>query len=73
MRLMSSVWFVLSCAVVQPTLTLAGSLPFTTVFQGGAVFVNLVRQAEQENWQALPLGERTATVGKALRGTPSRT
>ena len=49
-------------------LTSASSLPFSTVFQGGDKFENLVRQAEANNWKSLPIGERTGTVGRAMVG-----
>jgi hypothetical protein len=45
-------------------------LPMNVVFRGGDKFQKLVRQAQRENWAALPLGERTARVGRALIGTP---
>ncbi len=45
-------------------------LPKATVFKGEDRFHQLVKQAERENWRALPIGPRTATVGKALLGTP---
>lgn len=45
-------------------------LPFSTVFKGKDKFDRLVAQAVRENWRALPIGERTARVGKALLGTP---
>ncbi len=48
----------------------AASLPFDTVFQGQKTFDRLVAKAEAENWAALPIGLRAATVGKALIGTP---
>jgi hypothetical protein len=44
-------------------------LPFGTVFKGRDRFDNLVGKARQENWKALPIGERTAAVGRALVGT----
>ena len=44
-------------------------LPFSTVFKGRDRFDNLVVKAKAENWKALPIGERTATVGRALVGT----
>jgi hypothetical protein len=44
------------------------SLPFDTVFKGRAKFDQLVSQADA--WKALPIGERTAAVGRALVGTP---
>ena len=54
------------------TLAIAGAesrLPFNTVFKGRDRFDNLVSKARQENWKSLPIGERTATVGRALVGT----
>lgn len=45
-------------------------LPMEVVFKGGEKFQRLVKQAQRENWSALPIGERTARVGKALLGTP---
>jgi hypothetical protein len=53
-------------------LQLAGAesrLPFGTVFKGRDRFDSLVAKARQENWIALPIGERTAAVGRALVGT----
>jgi hypothetical protein len=45
-------------------------LPLSTVFKGKEKFDRLVARAVRENWRALPIGERTATVGRALLGTP---
>ncbi len=45
-------------------------LPFDTVFKGESKFAQLATQADANGWSKLPIGERTATVGKALRGTP---
>lgn len=45
-------------------------LPMEVIFKGGEKFQRLVKQAQRENWAALPIGERTARVGKALLGTP---
>ena len=44
-------------------------LPFSTVFKGQDQFNRLVAKAKSGNWQALPIGERTAAVGQALDGT----
>jgi hypothetical protein len=44
-------------------------LPFGTVFKGRDRFDSLVSKAKAENWKALPIGERTAAVGRALVGT----
>jgi len=48
----------------------AGVLPFDTVFRGKDRFDMLVRKADEENWKALPIGERECAVGRALVGTP---
>jgi len=50
----------------------AANLPFDTVFIGRDRFDRLVRLADEENWKALPIGERTCAVGRALVGTPYR-
>jgi len=47
---------------------LRAGLPFSTVFRGDSKFQALVAQADA--WKDLPIGERTATVGKAMTGTP---
>ena len=44
-------------------------LPFGTVFKGRDQFDRLVASAREGNWKSLPIGERTATVGRALVGT----
>jgi hypothetical protein len=44
-------------------------LPFGTVFKGRDRFDSLVSKARQGDWKSLPIGERTATVGRALVGT----
>lgn len=45
-------------------------LPMNVVFKGQEKFARLVDLARKENWRDLPLGERTARVGRALLGTP---
>jgi hypothetical protein len=47
----------------------AGSLPFSTVFRGQSKFAALVAEAQQQNWRALPLGDRVIAVAKAFLGT----
>jgi hypothetical protein len=44
-------------------------LPFGTVFKGRDKFDRLVQMAREGGWKTLPIGERTATVGRALVGT----
>src|ERR1043166_7109865 len=44
-------------------------LPFGTVFKGQDQFNRLVAKAKAENWKELPIGDRTAAVGKSLVGT----
>lgn len=53
-----------------PVARASGGLPLNTVFKGRSIFDRLVARAERENWQALPIGERTVRVGLALAGTP---
>src|SRR5437763_13885643 len=60
-----SVLFVL----VVVTAGTESRLPFSTVFKGRDRFDNLASKAKAENWKALPIGERTAAVGRALVGT----
>ena len=50
-------------------LAKAGALPFGTVFKGRDRFDRLVQMAREDDWKSLPIGERTATVGRALVGT----
>lgn len=50
----------------------AVTLPMRTVFKGQDRFEQLVARAKAENWKSLPIGERTATVGQAMVGTPYR-
>ena len=47
-----------------------GALPFDTVFRGRDRFDSLVHRADEENWKALPIGERVCAVGRAMVGTP---
>jgi hypothetical protein len=65
-----------SWKIIAPVLLIASAalasesrLPFKTVFKGQDQFNRLVEKAKAENWKALPIGERTATVGQALVGT----
>ncbi|MGZ5022377.1 MAG: N-acetylmuramoyl-L-alanine amidase-like domain-containing protein, partial [Chthoniobacterales bacterium] len=47
----------------------ASMLPMSTIFRGQDKFEQLVAEARANNWASLPIGERTATVGRALVGT----
>jgi cell wall-associated NlpC family hydrolase len=62
----------LAVATLALFIPLAGAaqLPLSTTFKGTAKFNRLVTQAQESNWRALPIGERTARVGMALLGTP---
>jgi hypothetical protein len=44
-------------------------LPWPVVFKGEAKFQRLCDEAKKKNWASLPIGKRTATVGKAIVGT----
>jgi N-acetylmuramoyl-L-alanine amidase-like protein len=50
----------------------AVALPMSIVFKGQNRFEQLVVRAKAENWKSLAIGERTATVGQAMVGTPYR-
>jgi len=50
-------------------LPAAEFLPQGTTFIGAATFQQLVTRAVAENWAALPIGERVARFGLAMRGT----
>jgi len=49
---------------------MAAGLPDSVVFVGRDRFQSLVSRGVAENWAALPIGQRVATVGRALVGTP---
>jgi N-acetylmuramoyl-L-alanine amidase-like len=57
---------VLACSMAS---AMESRLPLSTVFKGQDQFNRLVAKAKSGNWQALPIGERTAAVGQALVGT----
>jgi hypothetical protein len=61
-----------AAAFLALSISVAGAaqLPLSTTFKGVAKFNRLVTEAQEGNWRALPIGERTATVGMALLGTP---
>lgn len=48
----------------------AASLPESVTFVGKEKFRRLVDRGVSEGWANLPIGERTARVGRALVGTP---
>lgn len=60
--------FTVAASLLPTAQAAPGVLPFETVFQGKGRFDAMVRVAEQ--WKELPIGERTAAVGKAMTGTP---
>jgi hypothetical protein len=61
-------------AALPPLLALPvraeSSLPFSTRFKGVDRFNALIAQAQSQNWADLPIGERVARFGKAMRSTP---
>jgi hypothetical protein len=62
--------FLLLIFLALPAFAAMAGLPFDTVFRGSDRFQALVQRAEDENWKALPIGERACAVGRALVGTP---
>ncbi|MBA2241664.1 MAG: DUF1460 domain-containing protein [Chthoniobacterales bacterium] len=67
MRKIVSATLLMLCAFCSAE---AAALPFSTVFKGRERFDRLVAQAQEGDWQSLPLGVRVATVGKSMVGTP---
>src|SRR5207247_10821516 len=65
----SSKFFVALFVICSAAIASESRLPFNTVFKGQDQFNRLVAKAKSENWKALPIGDRTATVGQALVGT----
>lgn len=61
-----------SFCLISSAFTAESQLPFNTVFKGQAQFDRLVSLAKTNNWEALPIGKRTAAVGRALVGTRYR-
>src|SRR5919198_2248102 len=69
---MRSKVFVTVFVICSAAIASESRLPFSTVFKGQEQFNRLVTKAKVENWRALPIGDRTAAVGKALVGTRYR-
>jgi N-acetylmuramoyl-L-alanine amidase-like len=61
--------FVPLVLICSMTMASESRLPLRTVFKGEHQFKRLVGLAKKYDWKALPIGERTATVGQALLGT----
>ena len=67
--LLPAIALLTATAALTPSAEAAAkTLPFETVFKGQARFDALVAIADQ--WKSLPIGQRTAAVGKAMLGTP---
>ncbi|MFL6536860.1 MAG: N-acetylmuramoyl-L-alanine amidase-like domain-containing protein [Chthoniobacterales bacterium] len=64
---------VLIAAIISIALSCSWAvmkLPTSVTFKGRDRFDRLVTLAQENNWKALPIGERTAAVGQAMVGTP---
>src|SRR5712692_2304962 len=63
-------FFVLLVVFLSPAaFAVETHLPFNTVFKGRDQFNRLVSLAKSADWKSLPIGQRTAVVGRALIGT----
>ncbi len=62
---MKTILFILSLGALQAR----EQLPQSVTFVDAPAFQSLVTQAVQKDWRALPIGERVARFGSALRGT----
>lgn len=69
---MGNIIRVLVLLVIAAPANAEAQLPFSTVFKGRDKFDRIVAKAKAENWAALPLGERTVTIGKEMVGTRYR-
>jgi hypothetical protein len=65
MRTIALLILCLSCSIAAAE----SRLPLNTVFKGQDRFDRLVTLARENGWKSLPIGERTAAVGRALVGT----
>ena len=68
-RMRKVLWIISLCLITLEFAAAESRLPFGTVFKGRDRFDRLVSSARNGNWRSLPIGERTATVGRALVGT----
>ncbi|TLD70720.1 DUF1460 domain-containing protein [Phragmitibacter flavus] len=55
---------------LAPLAPAAEHLPQSLTFPNKTAFNKIVATAQQQNWRALPMGERVAKFGLAMRGTP---
>ena len=65
-------FLVIALFSATPLIAAEKSLPFSTVFKSQDQFNRTAAAAKAGNWASLPIGERTATVGRALVGTRYR-
>lgn len=56
----------LACSACIPA---SENLPLSVTFKGRSAFDSLVDRALSEKWNALPMGQRVANFGYAMRGT----
>src|SRR5215212_4043733 len=59
----------LLCTTFATVAPAKEQLPQSVTFEGKDKFDAVVARAVKENWRALPMGERVAKFGNALRGT----
>jgi len=60
----------LICLSFISQIASAAPLPKSVTFVGESRFHEMMRQADSQNWEQLPIGERVARIGLSLRGTP---
>ena len=62
-----------SCVIMLGLFSIVSAkenLPQSVTFKGKDNFDSIVKKAVSEKWSALPMGERVAKFGLAMRGTP---
>lgn len=65
-----ALWLLLLLGTFTPPLVAGEHLPQSVTFTNKSAFDRIVAKAQTENWRSLPMGERVARFGLAMRGTP---
>jgi len=62
---------IIVCAMISVASAAAhADLPKSVTFVGERRFQQMMKIADQQNWDRLPIGERVARIGMTLRGVP---
>lgn len=61
---------ILAAMLLPSALLSAAGLPMSKTFVGISEYELLIKEAKSKGWDRLPIGERTAKIGRTLVGTP---